>query len=73
LREWASLMVATVRKRQQTSPHAHLARGRSISIELDGKHPYQLDGGAKGKAKRFEVQVVPASLTVCAPSLTPAT
>jgi YegS/Rv2252/BmrU family lipid kinase len=71
MRQWASLMVATVRKRQRESPHAQLSRGREISIALDGKHRFQLDGGAKGTSKRLHIEVIPASLTVCAP-VTPA-
>jgi len=71
MRQWASLMVATVRKRQRESPHAQLSRGREISIALDGKHRFQLDGGAKGTTKKLKIEVIPASLTVCAP-LTPA-
>ena len=71
MRQWASLMVATVRKRQRESPHAQLSRGREIGVALDGKHRFQLDGGAKGTAKRLQIEVIPASLTVCAP-VTPA-
>jgi len=67
IRQWASLMAATVRKRQRDSPYAQLSRGRQIRVVLDGKHPFELDGGAKGKAKRLELEVIPASLTVCAP------
>jgi diacylglycerol kinase (ATP) len=71
LREWASLMVDAVRHRQHASANAQLGQGSAIRVELDGKHRFELDGGAKGTATKLALEVVPASLTVCAPRPTP--
>ena len=65
-------MLAAVRKRQQDSPHAQLSHGRTIDVTLDSKQPFQLDGGAKGRTKRLRIKVIPASLVVSAPAVTPA-
>ena len=72
LKAWAGLMVSAVRGRQHLSGHAQLWTGRSISVRTDSKHRFELDGGVKGTAKKFEFEVVPRSLIVCAAGLTPA-
>ncbi len=70
-RDWAALMVRTIRKRQHTSPDAHLTQGTEIDARLDGKHRFELDGGSKGTAKRLCFAVRPMSLTLCARLPTP--
>lgn len=65
-RDWAALMVRTIRKRQHASPDAHLTQGTEIDARLDGKHRFELDGGGKGTAKRLQFAVRPMSLTLCA-------
>jgi YegS/Rv2252/BmrU family lipid kinase len=67
VKAWSGLMVSAVRGRQHLSGHAQLWTGRSISVRTDSKHRFELDGGVKGTAKKFEFDVVPGSLTVCAP------
>lgn len=66
LKAWAGLMVSAVRGRQNLSGHAQLWTGRSIKVRTDAKHRYELDGGVKGKAKKFKFDVVPSSLILCA-------
>ena len=66
LREWASVLVSAVRHKQAMSGHAHLGRGATITVALDGKRRYELDGGAKGKADHLDFGVRPLSLTLCA-------
>ncbi len=66
LKEWASVLVSAVRQRQSMSGHAHLAQGGEISVRLDAKRMYELDGGAKGKADALDFSVRPLSLTLCA-------
>jgi len=67
LRAWAGLMVSAVRGRQRLTPHAGMWSGRSISVRTDVKHRFELDGGVKGRAKKLDFEIVPASLIVCAP------
>jgi diacylglycerol kinase family enzyme len=68
LRAWAGLMVSAVRHRQQLTGHAEMWTGKAITVRTDVKHRFELDGGVKGTAKRFDFEVVPASLVVCAPA-----
>ena len=67
LRAWTGLMVSAVRGRQNLSGHAHLWSGKTISVHAQAKHRFELDGGVKGTSKKFDFEVVPASLIVCAP------
>jgi YegS/Rv2252/BmrU family lipid kinase len=66
LREWAGVLVSAVRHKQAMSGHAHLGRGAAITVTLDGKRRYELDGGAKGKTDHLDFGVRPLSLTLCA-------
>jgi len=68
LRDWASLMLAAARHRQHSSGHALLWQGTSVIVRCDAKHRFELDGGVKGRARRFEFGIDPESLVVCAPA-----
>jgi len=65
MREWAGLMVAALRHRQQLTGHAELGQGSSITVRLAKQHRFELDGGTKGRTKRLDFEVLPASLVVC--------
>lgn len=68
MREWASLMVSAVFRKQQSSNHAEMGSGTAISISFDRKRRFELDGGVKGRAKKLEFEVNPRSLILCAPA-----
>lgn len=68
LKAWTGLLVSAVRGRQSLSGHAHMWSGQTISVHAETKHRFELDGGVKGTSKRFDFEVVPASLIVCAPA-----
>lgn len=68
MREWASLMVSAVMRRQEHSNHAEIGEGTSITVSFDGKRRFELDGGVKGKSKKLKFEVCPRSLAVCAPA-----
>ena len=67
-REWAGVMVQTLRKRPDTSAHATVGQGREIDVRFDDKHRFELDGGMKGTTKRLTFSVRPGALTLCAPA-----
>lgn len=67
-REWASLMVSAVFRRQQWSNHAQIGAGTTVSATFDGKRRFELDGGVKGRTKELECEIKPRSLILCAPS-----
>ena len=67
MREWAGLMVSAVFRRQQSSNHAEIGSGTSISVSFDRKRRFELDGGVKGRSKKLDFEIHPRSLIVCAP------
>ncbi|MET0326711.1 MAG: YegS/Rv2252/BmrU family lipid kinase [Ilumatobacteraceae bacterium] len=71
LREWLSVLVSTVRRRQTESGHAHLGQGVEISVDLDEPHRFELDGGAKGRTSHLAFGIRPSSLTICVPAPPP--
>jgi YegS/Rv2252/BmrU family lipid kinase len=68
LAQWARL----VGKAAVTNPeHSSLfttTRGRKITITLDRKEAYELDGGDRSKIKKLKVRVRPQAISVCVPS-----
>jgi len=65
LKEWAGVMVAAIRHRQHLTGHAEIGQGAEIKLRFDRKHLFELDGGSKGRAKKLDFTIQPASLTVC--------
>lgn len=66
MREWASLMVSAVLRKQQSSNHAEMSAGTAIEVTFDRKRRFELDGGVKGKAKKLDFEINPRSLVICA-------
>ena len=62
-----------MRGTQADSDHVHLARGARIKVKLAERHRFELDGGMKGRERRLDVRVVPASLSVVGPDSVTAT
>ena len=48
LREWASLIISTSRRRQEASPHARFAQGGRIVVKMSREQRFEMDGGTKG-------------------------
>jgi YegS/Rv2252/BmrU family lipid kinase len=71
LREWFSVLLSAARRKQAESGHAQFGQGAEITVQLEEQHRFELDGGAKGKAKRLEFSIRPASLTICVPAPSP--
>ena len=63
--------VDTIRAPQYSranSPSFRVTRGRKVKVKLDRKVLYELDGGARTKAKRYRLAVEPGAITVCVPA-----
>lgn len=69
VRDWAGLMVSAIRHKQHLSGRADLYAGKKMTIKTPKKHRFELDGGVKGETKKLEFEVLPNSLTVCAPAV----
>ena len=66
--EWVKVLARTAVGDAEKSPLVTMERGRSITIELARKRPYQVDGGDRKKARRFRIKAKPHCLTVCVPA-----
>lgn len=67
-RQWATLMVSAVMRRQKSSRQVEVGEGTTISVAFDKKRRFELDGGVKGKAKQLDFEINPRSLIICASS-----
>jgi len=65
MKEWAGVMLSTLRHRPHLSGHAHMTQGATVRVVLDGRHRLELDGGTKGTTKRLDFSIRPSSLHVC--------
>ncbi|MEI7546896.1 MAG: diacylglycerol kinase family protein [Actinomycetota bacterium] len=65
LRQWGSLAVSSLLRRQQWSNHARLAAGTTVTAVFTTSQRFELDGGVKTRSKRLEFVIRPRSLTVC--------
>lgn len=67
--QWARTIARTAVGRPDRSRFVETTRGRTVVVELDRKVRYELDGGERGKIRRFEVDVEPGAVQVCVPRL----
>lgn len=68
LAQWAGTVGRTIAGHPERSPSFRVTRGRKVKVKLDRKVLYELDGGARSKAKRYRLTVEPGALTVCVPA-----
>ncbi|HVC74424.1 MAG TPA: diacylglycerol kinase family protein [Mycobacteriales bacterium] len=65
--QWARTLGRVAFGRSDKSPYVRMTHGRAFSVKLDSPLPVELDGGARGEAKKFAVRVAPAAITVRVP------
>jgi diacylglycerol kinase (ATP) len=65
--DWARTLSKTVIGHPGSSPFVETTTATRIDVRLEKKLPYELDGGARPKAKRLRFRVRPAAITVCVP------
>lgn len=66
-RDWLRVGARALTGKIDASPLVEITQGARIDIELDHKLPWELDGGDRPKAKRFEVTVLPSRIPMCVP------
>jgi diacylglycerol kinase family enzyme len=49
------------------SPFAQTTKAQSVSVKLNRKVLYELDGGDRMKVKQFKVNVEAGAISVCVP------
>ncbi|MEV0005465.1 diacylglycerol kinase family protein [Micromonospora sp. NPDC050980] len=65
--DWARTLGRMATGRSDESPFVRITRGRKVTVRFAAPKTYELDGGARGTAKRLKVKVAPGGLTVCCP------
>jgi diacylglycerol kinase (ATP) len=65
--EWARTAARAAVGKPSDSPFVQETRARTVTVRLDRKVPYELDGGARDPVKRFDVEVEPAAIGVQVP------
>jgi YegS/Rv2252/BmrU family lipid kinase len=65
--EWARAMARVVQRQAAGSPFIEVTRGKKFRVQLDRPLPCELDGGARGTAKKLRVKVHPGSIKICVP------
>ncbi|MDX6597484.1 MAG: diacylglycerol kinase [Gaiellales bacterium] len=68
VREWAATIARAVVGTAAKSPHAFTTKAHSVSIKLDRKVPYEIDGGDRSKARKLRVEVEPEAIGICVPA-----
>ena len=66
--QWARTLGKLALGRAEQSPFVEVTRGRQAQIRFARKIPYELDGGARTKARKLRIEVSPGSITVCVPA-----
>jgi len=66
--QWMQVFARLIEGAPGRSPHIEITRARRILVELRRKQPYDLDGGVRPPAKRLEVRVEPAAVSICVPA-----
>jgi diacylglycerol kinase (ATP) len=66
--QWARTLGKLALGRAEQSPFVEVTRGRQAQIRFARKLPYELDGGARAKARKLRIEVSPRSITVCVPA-----
>jgi diacylglycerol kinase (ATP) len=68
--EWTRAVARTIAGRPERSPFFRVTTGRKVTVKLNRKVPYELDGGARTKAKSYRLKVEPGAITVRIPAST---
>jgi diacylglycerol kinase (ATP) len=66
--DWTRVLGRVVTGHAAKSPMVDMAQGRKIDIKFETKTVYELDGGDRPRAKRLEIFVEPAAVSICVPS-----
>ena len=66
--QWGRVFARARFSSTSKSPFVRLTKARSIEMTLRRKGLYELDGGARTKAKTFQVELEPAAVSICVPA-----
>jgi diacylglycerol kinase (ATP) len=66
--QWARTVSRTVAGNPERSPFFRVTKAKKVSVKLDRKVLYELDGGARTKVKAYTLKIEPGAITVCVPA-----
>jgi diacylglycerol kinase (ATP) len=66
--QWARTVGRTIAGNPDRSPFFRSTKARRIRVKLDRMVRYEMDGGARAKAKDYTIEVEPAAVAVCVPA-----
>jgi diacylglycerol kinase family enzyme len=66
--QWVRTLTQTALGKATKSPFVQTTKAQSVTVKLNRKVLYELDGGDRSKVKSFKVKVEPAAITVCVPT-----
>jgi diacylglycerol kinase (ATP) len=69
--QWTRTIARAAVGTTSKSPFVQTTKARSVKVRLNRKVLYELDGGARTKAKSFKVKVEPGAVSVCVPKNAP--
>jgi len=70
LGQWARTIARTTVGSTGKSPFVQVTKAKKITVRLDRKVPYELDGGDRKKVKKLKAKIEPGAITVCVPEQT---
>jgi diacylglycerol kinase (ATP) len=72
LLEWARVFARVVTGHASRSPFVRTTRATRVSVEMETKQPYELDGGDRDPTRKLMFGIKPRAITICVPAaLTP--
>ncbi|MDY7105804.1 MAG: diacylglycerol kinase family protein [Actinomycetota bacterium] len=69
--EWLRVLGRATVDRADRSPLVATTRGSQITVRLDRRLPYELDGGDRDRANELNIRVKPRAVTIAVPAPTP--
>lgn len=65
--DWARTLGRMAAGRSDRSPFVQITRAKAVDITFGTKVRYELDGGARDKARRLKARIDPGALILCVP------
>jgi diacylglycerol kinase family enzyme len=66
--QWLRTLTRATLGHAEKSPLVHMIQAAKITVETSKQRPYELDGGARPKTSKLQINVVPHAVTIRVPS-----
>jgi diacylglycerol kinase (ATP) len=65
--DWVRVFARLATKHADRSPFVRTTRAKKITVRMQSKAPYEIDGGDRKPTKKLKFRIDPGALTVCVP------